>query len=190
MTFRGLVRKNRRCWIRWTWVTLRIPSATALKETWWPSAWRTESSSSCWWPHLKSGGKRGIGAPLSKISGKQLDNACGKGTISDREPAIYTIFFNCLSRSFDVIGDHSTDLTVDRTSASLFCRFSPNSRYLAVGSTENAVDFYDLTLGPQLNRINCCRDIPSFVMQMDFSADSAYVQVRETPAALQRSDGV
>lgn len=62
-------------------------------------------------------------------------------------------------------------------------RFSPNSRYLAVGSTENAVDFYDLTLGPQLNRINCCRDIPSFVMQMDFSADSAYVQVGETPAA-------
>lgn len=56
-------------------------------------------------------------------------------------------------------------------------RFSPNSRYLAVGSTESAVDFYDLTLGPQLNRINCCRDIPSFVMQMDFSADSAYVQV-------------
>lgn len=59
-------------------------------------------------------------------------------------------------------------------------RFSPNSRYLAVGSTESAVDFYDLTLGPQLNRVNCCRDIPSFVMQMDFSADSAYVQV---PAA-------
>lgn len=59
---------------------------------------------------------------------------------------------------------------------SLF-RFSPNSRYLAVGSTESAVDFYDLTLGPQLNRVNCCRDIPSFVMQMDFSADSAYVQV-------------
>lgn len=56
-------------------------------------------------------------------------------------------------------------------------RFSPNSRYLAVGSTESAVDFYDLTLGPQLNRVNCCRDIPSFVMQMDFSADSAYVQV-------------
>lgn len=51
-----------------------------------------------------------------------------------------------------------------------------------MGSNENAVDFYDLTLGPQLNRINCCRDIPSFVMQMDFSADSAYVQVQETPA--------
>lgn len=61
--------------------------------------------------------------------------------------------------------------------ARLLYRFSPNSRYLAVGSTESAVDFYDLTHGPQLNRINCCRDIPSFVMQMDFSADSAYVQV-------------
>ena len=60
------------------------------------------------------------------------------------------------------------------------CSFSPDSRYLAVGSTESAVDFYDLTLGPQLNRINCCRDIPSFVMQMDFSADSRYVQVSHT----------
>lgn len=56
-------------------------------------------------------------------------------------------------------------------------RFSPDSRYLAVGSSENAVDFYDLTLGPQLIRINCCRDILSFVIQMDFSADSCYIQV-------------
>ncbi|XP_043087323.1 echinoderm microtubule-associated protein-like 5 [Puntigrus tetrazona] len=66
----------------------------------------------------------------------------------------------------------------DRRSAIQDIRFSPDSRYLAVGSSENAVDFYDLTLGPQLNRINCCRDIPSFVMQMDFSADSCFVQVR------------
>lgn len=88
---------------------------------------------------------------------------------------------------FTLFSSHcSTHLTVGGTSASLFCRFSPNSRYLAVGSTENAVDFYDLTLGPQLNRINCCRDIPSFVMQMDFSADSAYVQVGGTPAPLQQ----
>ncbi|MEQ2178766.1 Echinoderm microtubule-associated protein-like 5 [Goodea atripinnis] len=66
----------------------------------------------------------------------------------------------------------------DRRSPIQDIRFSPNSRYLAVGSTECAVDFYDLTLGPQLNRINCCRDIPSFVMQMDFSADSSYIQVQ------------
>lgn len=56
-------------------------------------------------------------------------------------------------------------------------RFSPDSRYLAVGSSENAVDFYDLTLGPTLNRISYCKDIPSFVIQMDFSADSSYLQV-------------
>ncbi|KAG7466406.1 hypothetical protein MATL_G00164500 [Megalops atlanticus] len=65
----------------------------------------------------------------------------------------------------------------DRRSAIQDIRFSPDSRYLAVGSSENAVDFYDLTLGPALNRINCCRDIPSFVMQMDFSADSSFVQL-------------
>uniref|UniRef100_A0A9J7WVP8 EMAP like 5 n=1 Tax=Cyprinus carpio carpio TaxID=630221 RepID=A0A9J7WVP8_CYPCA len=65
----------------------------------------------------------------------------------------------------------------DRRSAIQDIRFSPDSHFLAVGSSENAVDFYDLTLGPQLNRINCCRDIPSFVMQMDFSADSCYVQL-------------
>ncbi|XP_037397929.1 echinoderm microtubule-associated protein-like 5 isoform X4 [Pygocentrus nattereri] len=65
----------------------------------------------------------------------------------------------------------------DRRSAIQDIRFSPDSRYLAVGSSENAVDFYDLTLGPQLNRINCCRDIPSFVIQMDFSADSCYIQL-------------
>lgn len=56
-------------------------------------------------------------------------------------------------------------------------RFSPDSRYLAVGSSENAVDFYDLTLGPTLNRVSYCKDIPSFVIQMDFSADSCYLQV-------------
>lgn len=59
----------------------------------------------------------------------------------------------------------------------VFLRFSPDSRYLAVGSSENAVDFYDLTLGPTLNRVSYCKDIPSFVIQMDFSADSCYLQV-------------
>ncbi|XP_014802496.1 PREDICTED: echinoderm microtubule-associated protein-like 5 [Calidris pugnax] len=65
----------------------------------------------------------------------------------------------------------------DRRSAIQDIRFSPDSRYLAVGSSENAVDFYDLTLGPTLNRVSYCKDIPSFVIQMDFSADSSYLQV-------------
>lgn len=57
-------------------------------------------------------------------------------------------------------------------------RFSPDCRFLAVGSSENSVDFYDLSLGPTLNRTSYCKDIPSFVIQMDFSADSRYLQVQ------------
>ena len=63
-------------------------------------------------------------------------------------------------------------------------RFSPDSRFLAVGSSENSVDFYDLTLGPTLNRISYCRDIPSFVIQMDFSADSRHLQVQHPHSLL------
>ncbi|OWK10073.1 EML6 [Cervus elaphus hippelaphus] len=40
-----------------------------------------------------------------------------------------------------------------------------------------AIDFYDLTQGTSLNRIGYCKDIPSFVIQMDFSADGKYIQV-------------
>lgn len=47
-----------------------------------------------------------------------------------------------------------------------------------MGSVDNAVDFYDLTLGPSLNRIGYCKDIAGFVVQMDFSADSKYIEVR------------
>ncbi|MGH0132992.1 UNVERIFIED_CONTAM: hypothetical protein FKN15_059554 [Acipenser sinensis] len=67
----------------------------------------------------------------------------------------------------------------DRNAAIQDIRFSPDSRFLAVGSAESTVDFYDLTLGPSLNRIGYCTDIPSFVIQMDFSADSKYIEVCE-----------
>lgn len=63
-------------------------------------------------------------------------------------------------------------------------RFSPDSRFLAVGSSENSVDFYDLTLGPTLNRISYCKDIPSFVIQMDFSADGRHLQVQHPHCTL------
>lgn len=46
-----------------------------------------------------------------------------------------------------------------------------------MGSQEHTVDFYDLTQGTTLNRIGYCKDIASFVIQMDFSADSRYIQV-------------
>uniref|UniRef100_A0A8K9XPU4 EMAP like 6 n=1 Tax=Oncorhynchus mykiss TaxID=8022 RepID=A0A8K9XPU4_ONCMY len=66
----------------------------------------------------------------------------------------------------------------DRSVAIQDIRFSPDNRLLAVGSVDNAVDFYDLTLGPSLNRIGYCKDIAGFVIQMDFSADSKYIEVR------------
>ncbi|XP_069350552.1 echinoderm microtubule-associated protein-like 6 isoform X1 [Eulemur rufifrons] len=65
----------------------------------------------------------------------------------------------------------------DRKSAIQDIRISPDNRFLAVGSSEHTVDFYDLTQGTNLNRIGYCKDIPSFVIQMDFSADSKYIQV-------------
>ncbi|XP_040207585.1 echinoderm microtubule-associated protein-like 6 isoform X1 [Rana temporaria] len=65
----------------------------------------------------------------------------------------------------------------DRKGAIQDIRFSPDNKYLAVGSAENTVDFYDITLGTSLNRIGYCKDIASFVIQMDFSADSKYIQV-------------
>ncbi|XP_039593751.1 echinoderm microtubule-associated protein-like 6 isoform X2 [Polypterus senegalus] len=65
----------------------------------------------------------------------------------------------------------------DRSAAVQDIRFSPDNKFLAVGSVENTVDFYDLSLGPSLNRIGYCKDIPSFVIQMDFSADSKFIEV-------------
>ncbi|KAM4607535.1 echinoderm microtubule-associated protein-like 6 isoform 3-T3 [Polymixia lowei] len=65
----------------------------------------------------------------------------------------------------------------DRSAAIQDIRFSPDKRLLAVGSVESTVDLYDLTLGPALNRLGYCKDIPSFVIQMDFSADSRFIQV-------------
>ncbi|XP_065115366.1 echinoderm microtubule-associated protein-like 6 isoform X2 [Paramisgurnus dabryanus] len=65
----------------------------------------------------------------------------------------------------------------DRSVAIQDIRFSSDNRMLAVGSVESAVDFYDLTLGPSLNRIGYCKDIPGFVIQIDFSADGKYIEV-------------
>uniref|UniRef100_A0A3P9B4X6 Uncharacterized protein n=1 Tax=Maylandia zebra TaxID=106582 RepID=A0A3P9B4X6_9CICH len=53
--------------------------------------------------------------------------------------------------------------------------FSPDRRLLAVGSVENTVDVYDVSAGPTLNRLVYCSDIPAFVLQLDFSADSCYL---------------
>lgn len=56
-------------------------------------------------------------------------------------------------------------------------RFSPDSKYLAVGSDDSCVDFYELREGRPLSRAGYCKGIPSFVTQMDFSADGRFIQV-------------
>lgn len=72
--------------------------------------------------------------------------------------------------------------------------FSPDNRFLAVGSADGAVDFYDLSLGPALHRVGYCKDILGFVIQMDFSSDSRHIQVcgqpRPRPRPLTRAHPV
>ncbi|XP_072031189.1 echinoderm microtubule-associated protein-like 6 isoform X3 [Amphiura filiformis] len=65
----------------------------------------------------------------------------------------------------------------DRNKAIQDIRFSPDSKYLAVASDDGCVDFYDITQGPTLARTGFCKGINSFVFQIDFSADSKYIQV-------------
>ncbi|XP_034041299.1 echinoderm microtubule-associated protein-like 6 [Thalassophryne amazonica] len=65
----------------------------------------------------------------------------------------------------------------DRSAAIQDIRFSPDRRLLAVGSFEGTVDLYDVSSGPSLSRLVYCSDIPAFILQLDFSADSCYVQV-------------
>ncbi|XP_068597059.1 echinoderm microtubule-associated protein-like 6 [Brachionichthys hirsutus] len=65
----------------------------------------------------------------------------------------------------------------DRSAAIQDVRFSPDRRLLAAGSVERTVDVYDVSGGPVLNRLLYCSNIPAFVMQLDFSADSCYIQV-------------
>lgn len=62
-------------------------------------------------------------------------------------------------------------------------RFSPDGRYLAVGSDDSCVDFYELREGRPLTRAGYCKGIPSFVTQMDFSADGKFIQVSITRMA-------
>jgi len=76
------------------------------------------------------------------------------------------------SKSLQILGKKR-----DRHQAIHDLRFSPEGDILAVGSDDNTLDFYDSREGGTLARIGYCKGIPSFVIQMDFSADGKYIQV-------------
>lgn len=106
------------------------------------------SSSSCWSTLWLCGARREIAVLPSRISGRSPFTCC------------WNLRCMCMC-----------------TEAWLWSSFSPDNRFLAVGSMDSAVDFYDLSLGPSLNRIGYCKDILGFVIQMDFSSDSRHIQV-------------
>ncbi|XP_055018852.1 echinoderm microtubule-associated protein-like 6 [Boleophthalmus pectinirostris] len=64
----------------------------------------------------------------------------------------------------------------DRSAPIQDIRFSSERRLLAV-AVDNTVDVYDMTAGPSLSRLLYCSDIPACILQLDFSADSSYLQV-------------
>ena len=69
----------------------------------------------------------------------------------------------------------TTDLvTMDHVSHH---RFSHDGRFLAVGSEEGCVDFYDLSKGSSLHRADYCKGITGFVAAVDFSVDDKYIRV-------------
>ncbi|KAI8805766.1 echinoderm microtubule-associated protein-like 1 [Cladochytrium replicatum] len=53
-------------------------------------------------------------------------------------------------------------------------RFSPNGQFLAVGGHDLVVDLYDVPSG--LKYIGSCKGHSSYIIQMDFSVDSAFIQ--------------
>ncbi len=55
-------------------------------------------------------------------------------------------------------------------------RFSPKKNYLAVGSEELSIDFYEVTPQGKLNRVSYCKQVPGPVLQMDWSTSGVYLK--------------
>lgn len=58
-------------------------------------------------------------------------------------------------------------------------RFSPRKSYLAAGSTDSAIDFYELNNG-KMKRVSYCTQLPGSVLQMDWSTSSEYIKVEKS----------
>lgn len=55
--------------------------------------------------------------------------------------------------------------------------FSPDGQLLAVGNDNCTVDFYNIHPGARLARAGYCKNIPSSVLQLDWSQDSKLIKV-------------
>ena len=57
-------------------------------------------------------------------------------------------------------------------------RFSPRKSFLATGSSDNAIDVYQINTDGQLVRIAYCLQVPGPVLQMDWSTSAEYLKVK------------
>jgi hypothetical protein len=59
-------------------------------------------------------------------------------------------------------------------------RFSPDDKYVAVGSHDSSVDYFELDAkSGKITRVGYCAQIPGMVLQMDFSNDSNHLRVNQ-----------
>lgn len=63
---------------------------------------------------------------------------------------------------------------------SAWIRFSPKKSYLAVGSSDNSIDFYEWSSKEKMNRVAYCTQVPGNVLQMDWSTSATYIKVNFT----------
>ncbi|CAF0889090.1 unnamed protein product [Brachionus calyciflorus] len=93
----------------------------------------------------------------------------GVGT-SDGEVILYK-----LSKSYDKL--EKLDFNRQRKSCIRDIKFSPVKSYLAAGSEDSTIDFYEINSDGKINRISYCTQVPGPILQMDWSTDAQNIRV-------------